>query len=641
MKRFWIFLGAMMMSLQSINAEDTGRKVLLSVGDEGYAARFDNVPVQITGEKPAGFMLRDFAAESEFVAFPGGETDGKIISATLSSEGSRLDRSFTFYYTFPAGEGDWYFIQDLEHSVKADKPTDYWQVASAEAGRGMMSQVPFAAVYDPADGRGRAIGFDFDSPAFGRVGYNGATRELFIAFDLALTPEKPEAEVRLIQFDFDASVKPCRAAWQAYYDRFPDGFKVRAEKQGQWMAFAPISKIENWEDFQFAFKEGHDEAQWDLEHGIQTFRYTEPMTWWMPMPESQSWDYDGAVAQLQIEAEKGNPEALGILSSGMHDKDGKFSMLLQDTPWCRGAVWSANSMPGIQGETTNFSNRWNKEILRTWHSKESPIPLAGEYVDSSEGYVTIPFSYRRDHFAAADTPLTFAQADGRPGIFRGLVAYEYIRAIAKDIHQQNRLMMANATPWMLWYLAGQLDVMGTEANWFREGKWAPASLERLMYIRSICGAKPYCFLMNTDFTKMPAHELEKYFQRTGAFGMFPGFFSADASTNHYYSQPTLYNRDRWLFKKYMGPIRTIAEAGWQVVGRAESEEFHLESFGNGRYLTIFNDHAVAVEGTVKNVPPPQGKDLLTGEVYPCRRGNFTLTLQPGELRIVDFNFSEE
>ena len=35
---------------------------------------------------------------------------------------------------------------------------------------------------------------------------------------------------------------------------------------------------------------------------------------------------------------------------------------LLDTPWCNGAVWSMNSMPGIAGEVTDFKNKWNPAI---------------------------------------------------------------------------------------------------------------------------------------------------------------------------------------------------------------------------------------------------------------------------------------
>ena len=60
-------------------------------------------------------------------------------------------------------------------------------------------------------------------------------------------------------------------------------------------------------------------------------------------------------------------------------------------------------MPGIAGEVTDFKNKWNpsdpREALRP---AERNGDLDGEYIDSSEGYVTDELDFRRDHFAAAD-----------------------------------------------------------------------------------------------------------------------------------------------------------------------------------------------------------------------------------------------
>ena len=47
-----------------------------------------------------------------------------------------------------------------------------------------------------------------------------------------------------------------------------------------------------------------------------------------------------------------------------------------------------------------------------------------------------------------------------------------------------------------------------------------------------------------------ANELvERYMKRALAYGMFPGFFSHNASEGHYFTRPSLYNRDRALLKK--------------------------------------------------------------------------------------------
>ncbi len=122
------------------------------------------------------------------------------------------------------------------------------------------------------------------------------TGELWIAYDLGLTPEKPLARIRFCRFDF-APEWGFRSALTAYYRLFPEAFRRRVDKQGLWMPFARISVLKNWEDFGFQFKEGNDETAWDDAHGIFTFRYTEPMTWWMPMSSGLSRTLDSATAR--------------------------------------------------------------------------------------------------------------------------------------------------------------------------------------------------------------------------------------------------------------------------------------------------------------------------------------------------------
>ncbi len=184
-------------------------------------------------------------------------------------------------------------------------------------------------------------------------------------------------------------------------------------------------------------------------------------------------------------------------------------------------------MPGIAGEMTDFKSKWNEALRTNLYGARGEKPLGGEYVDSSEGYVTETLDFRRDHFAAAQTPLTFSPDARQPAIYRGLIAFEYVRAMARDVHAMNKLMMANATPASLCWLAPNLDVMGTETDWKPDGKWSPMDDEELLYRRALARGKPFCFLMNTDFGRFSHEEVRLYMKRCLAYGMFPGFFSAN------------------------------------------------------------------------------------------------------------------
>ena len=209
-------------------------------------------------------------------------------------------------------------------------------------------------------------------------------------------------------------------------------------------------------------------------------------------------------AEARRLADQGNAQAKALFTSGYHDAQGRFAARLLDTPWCNGAVWSMNSMPGIAGETTDFKNKWNPAIREELYGPHRQGDLDGEYIDSSEGYVTDELDFRRDHFAAARTPLTFSSEEHRPAIFRGLIAFEYVRGIEADIHAQGKLMMANGAPDRLCWLAPLLDVLGTETDWHPGGTWQPMSDAELLYRRAMCKGKPFCFLMNTRFEDFSA-----------------------------------------------------------------------------------------------------------------------------------------
>jgi hypothetical protein len=614
------------------------------------AARFDGVTVVAKPSPQEGFQVRDVAAGSGFVRLerealglrldskksePEGVTGVTMIDATLLDTSGK-DRAVTLVYAVavPAARLRW--LDDPRRSTAVEPGREYVHASRYDVvGAGRLSRYPLAAVADAQHGVG--LGIDMTRPAFYRLAYNAGTGELFVAYDVGLTPEKPTARVRFCRFDFDPAWA-FRAALDRYYKVFPEQFRCRTPEQGLWMPFAKISEVEGWEDFGFKFKEGDNETRWDDEHGIVTFRYTEPMTWWMAMPKDMPRTLEAALAEARRLAETGQPEAKSLLTSGYHDRNGRIPARLLDTPWCNGAVWSMNSMPGIRGDVTDFNIKWNDAIRQKLYGSGRSADLDGEYIDSSEGYVTDDLDFRRDHFAAADSPLTFASDSRQPAILRGLVAMEYVRAIAKDVHGMDKLMMANSTPERLCWLAPWLDVLGTETNWHYGGAWRPMSDAELLYRRVICKGKPYCFLMNTAFESFSNNLVEKYMRRSLAYGMFPGFFSHNASQGHYFTRPELYNRDRPLFKKYVPLCKLVAEAGWEPITRARCDDEHvyLERFGT-RYLTVFNDSpdrrtaTIRLEGAV----PATSRELITGRALTWTDGRTTVALDGEDVAVIE------
>ena len=416
-----------------------------------------------------------------------------------------------------------------------------------------------------------------------------------------------------------------RGALEAYQRLFPEFNEVQQTKQGNWMAFRKISKVQGWEDFGFAIKEGNDETAWDDAHGITTYRYTEPSTWWMAI-QGKDGRAQATMGECVAEAErlaaKGHRYAQAWKACAMKDENGRPYGRILDTPWCNGIVWNLNGAPG-QGAKGEFAAKLGDDHFAKNYRGTFPEGLDGEYVDSSEMYVTAPLDFNRANFAGMDTPLTWSTYNLNPGVFKGMMGYEYVRGAWRKVRPLGRRMMANSTPGHWWWLAPYLDVMGTETNWGRNGKWTPMSDAALMYARALCGAKPFCFLMNTVFDTFTYEMAEKYMQRALAYGMYPSFFSANASSNHYFDNPAYYNRDRPLFKKYMPLCIRVGEAGWRPVNR-------LLASDSPDVTTVYNLSEKPVRVTLTSLAGASVADeLVNGGTWRFENGRHTLEI-PGE-----------
>jgi len=143
--------------------------------------------------------------------------------------------------------------------------------------------------------------------------------------------------------------------------------------------------------------------------------------------------------------------------------------------------------------------------------------------------------------------------------------------------------------------------------------------------------------MNTDFTKLSQERVEKYMERCLAYGMFPGFFSANAATGHYFERPELFERDRPLFRRWVPLCKLVAEAGWEPVthARAADETIHVERFGEN-YLTVFNDSAQRHEATITmdGMPPEASRDLVSGMAVKWHNKSAAIMLESESVAVI-------
>jgi hypothetical protein len=194
--------------------------------------------------------------------------------------------------------------------------------------------------------------------------------------------------------------------------------------------------------------------------------------------------------------------------------------------------------------------------------------------------------------------------------------------------------------------------MGTEVNWQPGGSYQPDSDAVMNFRRALCGQKPYCLLMNTDFSKLDHGRVERFFQRCLFYGIWPGFFDeAAASKDPYWaSAKKYYERDRDLFQKYIPLLRAVTAAGWQPVTLATSANpaLFVERFGPGPtgelLFTVLNPSSEAQSGGLVadwNVLGLPGKgeaiELISGKRQGVGASEWKVSLSPGETQVWRFD----
>ena len=633
------------------------RAPAVRIREQADLALFDAQPVAL-GDLPrheAGFLVRDVQrADDGYAPIPvGGEVKGVRLSVveTPAADGATYrvtvedrtgrDRALTLVYAWPLPAGDLVFEEDPRTAVPlADNAPQRSDAQAMGCGAGGLNRWPFGAV--SVGGRGFALGIDTAHPAYFRTAVHPRTRLLFIAFDLGLAPEKRTAAFAFRRFTFTGGF---RGALAAYAAREPDAFKTRVPEQGIWMPFRAIKSVENWQDFGFKFKEGNDETAWDDAHGIFTFRYTEPTTWWLSMDKAHGtnrFTMADCLAKVESLAAKGDPRARAWRGSVMRDEDGARVGRVMDTPWCRGAIWLLSPLPDIAG-VCEYKVKNTEADFAKFYAKPFPVGQDGEYIDSAEGYLTPTLDFNRAVFAASDTPLVFSSdEDHRPALFKGLSMYEYVRRTAARVWPRGRFVMANGVPGRWPWLPAYVDVGGTETQWIdEEGRWRPESHRSLLYKRALSMGKPYCYLQNVDFEKFAYADMENFMRHCVAYGLFPGCFSHNASEGHYFTRPEVYNRDRPLFKKYVPLCKMLSEAGWRpvntLVASTDSRVF-VEQFG-ARYVTVFNSARATVKVRLTAKAGARASEHVEGGEVSFADGVATLELAPDAVRVLDFNLN--
>jgi hypothetical protein len=194
--------------------------------------------------------------------------------------------------------------------------------------------------------------------------------------------------------------------------------------------------------------------------------------------------------------------------------------------------------------------------------------------------------------------------------------------------------------------------MGTETDWLYTGTFEPPPDWNLSYARTLACERPYCTLMNTNFDNLTYDLVERYFQVSLFYGIYPSMFSHNAATETYWDTPALYTRDRPLFIRYIPLIRRLNKGGWKPVTHAvtTNPDVYIERFGEWPFLyfTLRNtldvpaSVDVAIDAQVLGLAdiPITASALLKGDTHPLSAPGpvrtLSLTLDPLASEIIAF-----
>jgi hypothetical protein len=215
--------------------------------------------------------------------------------------------------------------------------------------------------------------------------------------------------------------------------------------------------------------------------------------------------------------------------------------------------------------------------------------LAGVYIDSLAMWGSYA-NFRRDHFAAARSPLTH-DSDGRVFLFNWMPHVDFLRELRRRIGGR-RVFGNGARPGRA-FCAFELDILGLEPN-----LTDLSSRTQMDCLRSLAGPKPaVCLLDYPDYTDpqgkgLSRSQAEEYIQRFVAMGLAPEMRRVP--------WPRYKERDADLYKRFMPVYRRLDRAGWQPITYATvgNKGVWIERFGikpPELYFSVYNSTAEPAE----------------------------------------------
>jgi len=571
------------------------------------------------------------------------------------SDTSGQDRALQVGFRLPIDltTESWKWEEDLDKNRMIMPQESYYRWFEFGPGR-FCNVLPFSAVSGKR--QGLAIGVPMDTPRIFRISYQPEGLEIWfdlgLSQDTALFPSK--ANFRFILYTYPAKWG-LRAAVQKYYQIFPQFFERRAKKVGNCHTGLWYASLRNPEDFSLRF--GGYNTGWSSQNNMYTFIYTEPWGWWMPWqyvkpgetipqpsyqeildrlqqyaqtdPAERNWSYMLPIVSLSEMAQ-------AILNSGIYDPQGKLSFR-------GGEMWNtwggniihqycdANPDPDIKLLPTRASIF--KEIEtepRFKTTRAFGLKMAGVYLDS---VVDAPQeNYRREHWKVTKQPLVFNPVTRNVCQLFLFPAYDFISRLSDEMRNGDCLVLANAFPYTHTFFAHLIDVFLCEGAPEHIHKFRGSPLRGMKYLHLLAGTKPISFYDYDWWHKSVSAQLKEHRLKECLFyGVFPGLPWQDPNFREDYKEGLEASEIlRPLCRKYFPAIERVAEAGWQPITGASTDDSAIlvERYGDGRQNNLCF--------TLRNETDRERPFTMT--IYPEEVG--LISLNPG-LIMVDLVSGEE
>ena len=657
----------------------------------GFAADGRLVSVKVDGaelgggDQPPllGFFVRDVAEDADLVVFEGQPvaTEGGLKS-TCTAPGAKLgldvtfqpaadhiavqvsvrneaqgDRAVTVYFAlpFPAGDAVWW--DDIINTRPATNNATYGAFDRMSAGaNGHHSVYPFGCI---AGEQALALAIPMDYPIYHRIAASPASRQLFLAADLALTEATTKFPNRA---DFSFVIYRCEPRWglrsaaERYYRIFPRFFERRMSEDGGWVCWGNCEGMTNLVELGFKYHwgpGGPEAVAFDDANGLYSFLYNDSARYFADVGQ---FDHrpkrDEAVAgmRLLLDAENPREQILSVRdkATGRRRYEGRESAMGREAAenWLKDSIAAVKASAALDSngeiEVGYLTNRkdWGGEDWwtgRCFCNIDPDIPggygqflfdriLAPTVADYREqggeldGFGLDNYfsnchalDFSRDHLAACDFPPTFATGDFRPVIVGDTMVYEWVVELKRRLEAEGKWLMANTGRQPFPFAQHLLDMNGLEWGLART---APPT-RALAYHKQV-----------VTLPVKPEHYEEPFIKAHLPMAAFPGGY---ASKTRFAPDTEVAG----LYAKYVPIIKRMNAAGWEPIpwATSDTDEVSIERFG-AELPMLFSAHnhgeevcraAISVELEPLEITAARSaRDLVTGEELEVRGGRGTL-----------------